>query len=179
MEHLAHTPSPSCALVLLMPQQATSFYCQTVKRHEGVFTLTEAQADTKTDKKWVVIELCGGVHTAQRHWCHWVLQPFIGLCLGIGLRVNIHKWNYASLRIIALNLWMWGVCMSAWNNFHSSLENLRPNKAITPKRLRPMLVMVTRENRSQTHSQAPPSSIGHWRSVWLYPNSLWDINPYV
>ena len=38
-----------------------------MEHYKGAFTLTETEADTETDKKLDCIELCGGVHTAQRH----------------------------------------------------------------------------------------------------------------
>ena len=43
------------------------------------------------------IELCGGLHTTQRYWCHSVLQPFIDRCPGIGLGLSLCEHAIKSL----------------------------------------------------------------------------------
>ena len=37
-----------------------------ILKTNGVFTLPDTDTDTDTNKIWVGIELCGGVHTAPR-----------------------------------------------------------------------------------------------------------------
>ena len=54
-----------------------------------MFTLSDTETDTETDKKWVVKNCVGGsVHTAPTQQCHWVLLQFVGIgvcvCVGVG-----------------------------------------------------------------------------------------------
>ena len=47
-----------------------------------------SHCSTQTPIKMDCTELCGGVHTAPRQQCHWVLLQFIGLSIGVCVGVG-------------------------------------------------------------------------------------------
>ena len=60
--------------------------------------MPEAEANTKTDKKWVV-QNCVEVYTLLRDTdaIEYCSHSSVYVSVSVSVSVNIHKWNYASL----------------------------------------------------------------------------------
>ena len=134
-----------------VPSRFERVHCNAMKTSKRLGCVHTAQHRHwyRHRQKMGCIELCGGVHTAPRQLCHWVLLQFIGL--GIGVVIGVGQCEYTIINEF--------VCKAA-NRAHPSEINYRPQTNLREGNIfTPVCHSVLREKDLPPHNamgQADP-----------------------